>query len=272
VTPRTLRWVAASTLERCAAQMAAACSAWARGWTGLLLDASVRPCDGGGPGGTGQAGSALQLPGGERVAVAGTEGLAALWSVHGTVHGPGPQRGDPPSPGAPAAPIAAEVRRACEANLLQRLLEAVTGAPATDAVPTPVAEGAGPPLPAYGGGAAFVAHVGPLSLSIRLSGEAVAHAAVHTAPAPPLPALEAVLDAALLRQLASRARVRGSLRLADLQLPIGALMGAEVGDVILLGRGLDAEFEWNLEPLGLRLPAQLVRTGGQLALELTGGS
>lgn len=63
-------------------------------------------------------------------------------------------------------------------------------------------------------------------------------------------------------------QVRGGLRLADLHLPLGALMQAEAGDVIVLDRKLDALFEWEAAAIGLRLPAQLVRTGDHLAVEL----
>ena len=117
----------------------------------------------------------------------------------------------------------------------------------------------------YAGTASFEAWWGERTcVRVLVSGEALA----RLAPRPPRTQKPVPLDAAVVRRLATQSPVRGCLKLADLSLPLGALMQAEVGDVIVLDRRLDAPFEWEVADVGLRLPAQLVRTGDSLAVEL----
>lgn len=249
---RTLRWAAASALQRCEQRIAAACAAWACDWTGHELEAVATALPEAGAA-SGEPECALQLPSGERVAAVGAQHLPAAVL-------------DAPAAGATvpegAAPIAQGVGQACAADLAVRLLTALAEAPAAAAQPhwgPPAA-----PEPAYAGGAAFRVTVGPLRLHVHLNGSAVARAAATPPPGPrPQP-----LDAALLQRLAGHTRVRGCLRLTGLSLPIGALLQAEPGDVIVLDRKLDALFEWDVPALGLRVPAQLVRVGDHLAAEL----
>lgn len=246
--PRTLRWPTEPALARCAEQIAAACSAWAQAWTGRALEAEVQA--GAAPGGPQRS---LALASGERVALAGGDlaGLFAADAAEGFAAGP-----DGPT-------ITREVCAAAETDLLERVFAAVVGPVVTGAVPMPDRPDAQQGLP-YAGAASFEAWLGQVCLHVQVSGEALAHLAP---PAPrslkPLP-----LDAAAVRRLATQSHVRGRLMLADLSLPLGALMQAEVGDVIVLDRKLDAPFEWEVEALDLRLPAQLVRTGDKLAAEL----
>jgi hypothetical protein len=268
VAVRTLRWAAAATLQRCEQRIAAACAAWARDWTGheleavamALLDAKAAALLGGRPSAGEPAATpgrepecALQLPSGERVAAAGAEHLPCT-----VLDAPG---AGSTLPGGAAA-IAQGVGQACAADLVVRLLAALAEAPAAGAQPH-----WGPPAapdPAYAGGAGFGVTVGPLRLHVHLNGSAVA----RLAGAPPAGPRPQPLDAAMLQRLAGHTRVRGCLRLAGLRLPIGPLLQAEVGDVIVLDRKLDALCEWEVPALGLRVPAQLVRVGDHLAAEL----
>jgi hypothetical protein len=139
----------------------------------------------------------------------------------------------------------------------------VVGPVTGGAAPVPDRPDAQQGLP-YAGAASFEAWLGQACLHVQVSGDALARLAPRPARVlKPLP-----LDAAAVRRLATQSHVRGRLLLAGLDLPLGALMQAEVGDVIVLDRKLDAPFEWEVEALGLRLPAQLVRTGDSLAAEL----
>jgi hypothetical protein len=260
VSVRTLRWAAASTLQRCEQRIGAACAAWARDWTGCELKAVATALPdaqvpAGEPAATrGQEPEcALQWPSGERVAVARAQHLPS------TVLDA--QAAGSTLPGGAAA-IAQSVGQACAADLVIRLLAALAEAPAAGEQPhwgLPAV-----PEPPYAGGAGFGVTVGPLHLHVQLNGSAVARLA-GALPAGPRPQ---PLDAAMLQRLAGHTRVRGCLRLAGLSLPVGALLQAEPGDVIVLDRKLDALFEWDVPALGLRVPAQLVRVGNHLAAEL----
>jgi hypothetical protein len=243
-----LRWPAEPALARCAEQSAAACSAWAQAWTGRVLEAEVQA--GAAPGWPQRS---LALASGERVALAGGD-LAGLFAA-------GAGAGFAAGPEGPS--ITQEVGAAAETDLLERVFAAVVGPVATGAVPMPDRPDAQQGLP-YAGAACFEAWLGQVCLHVQVSGEALA----HLAPRAPRVLKPLPLDAAAVRRLATQSHVRGRLLLAGLDLPLGALMQAEVGDVIVLDRKLDALFEWEVESLGLRLPAQLVRTGDKLAAEL----
>ena len=245
---RTLRWPAESALARCAEQIAAACTAWAQAWTGRALEAEVQA--GAAPGWPQRS---LALASGERVALAGGD-LAALFAADAEV-------GFAAGPDGPS--LTHEVCAAAETDLLERVFAAVVGPVAGGAVPVPDRPDAQQGLP-YAGAASFEAWLGQACLHVQVSGDALA----RLAPRPPRVLKPLPLDAAAVRRLATQSHVRGRLLLAGLDLPLGALMQAEVGDVIVLDRKLDALFEWEVEALGLRLPAQLVRTGDSLAAEL----
>lgn len=246
---RTLRWPTEPALARCAEQIAAACTAWAQAWTGRALEAEVQP--GAAPGWPQRS---LALVSGERVALAGAD-LAALFA-------PDAEVGFAASAEGPS--ITREVCAAAETDLLERVFAAVVGPVAGGEVPVPDRPATQEGLP-YAGTASFEAWWGEQAcVHLQVSGEALA----RLAPRPPRTLKPLPLDAAVVRRLATQSRVRGCLKLADLTLPLGALMQAEVGDVIVLDRKLDALFEWEVEAVGLRLPAQLVRTGDSLAVEL----
>lgn len=247
---RTLRWPTESALARCSEQIAAACAAWAEAWTGQALEAEVQP--GAAPGWPQRS---LALATGERVALAGAD-LAALFAAGNGVAGFAATSEGPS--------ITHEACAAAESDLLERLFAAVMGPVAGAGVPVPDRPDAQQGLP-YAGAASFEAWLaGRACVHVQVSGEALA----RLAPQPPRTLKPLPLDAAAVRRLATHSRVRGCLMLADLNLPLGALMQAEVGDVIVLDRKLDALFEWEVEAIGLRLPAQLVRTGDSLAVEL----
>lgn len=247
---RTLRWPTESALARCAGQIAAACAAWAQAWTGQALEAEVQP--GSAPGWPQRS---LALATGERVALAGAD-LAALFAAGDAA------AGSAATPDGPS--ITQEACAAAEIDLLERLFAAVVSSMTGDAAPLPDRPDAQQGLP-HAGAASFEAWLaGRACVHVQVSGEALA----RLAPQPPRTLKPLPLEAAAVRGLASHSRVRGCLKLADLHLPLGALMQAEVGDVIVLDRKLDALFEWEVEAIGLRLPAQLVRTGDNLAAEL----
>lgn len=250
---RPLRWTGEAALTRCAAQIAMACTAWAQAWTGRTLSAEVRA--GSAPGWPQRS---LALASGERVALGGVD-LAALFVAN-------PE--DAPADGFGATPEGPSIRHAvaaaAETDLLERIFAAVVRTAAGGEAPVPDRPAAEVDLP-YAGTASFEARWGERAyVHVQVSGAALA----HLAPPPARTLKPLPLEAAAVRRLAAQSHVQGCLRLADLHLPLGALMQAEVGDVIVLDRKLDAPFEWAVEAVGLCLPAQLVRTGDSLAVEL----
>ncbi|HET7863055.1 MAG TPA: FliM/FliN family flagellar motor C-terminal domain-containing protein [Burkholderiaceae bacterium] len=246
---RPLRWTGEAALTRCAAQIATACTAWAQAWTGRTLSVEVRA--GSAPGWPQRS---LALASGERVALGGVD-LAALFENH-------PTDGFSATPEGPS--IRHAVGSAAETDLLERVFAAVVGTAAGGEVPVPDRPSSEVDLP-YAGTASFEARWSEQArVHVQVSGAALA----HLAPRPARTLKPQPLEAAAVRRLAAQSRVQGCLRLADLHLPLGALMQAEVGDVIVLDRRLDAPFEWAVDAVGLCLPAQLVRSGDSLALEL----
>jgi len=253
---RDFRLLGASTLDAVRAQAAAAVAAWAGQW-GVAADACQVLC---------------ARPGGELAGVAWEArweaGNRQLWlafppalqqSLQRAMFG----RDDRPAgfgAGQLAALAAERAAEALGAALAGALLDAAAGQGVRPGVPTQPP----PHLLARGAGTLCVTvAIGAARCRILLDGASVA------AFAPSVPAREGLAPVALLKALHATP-VRLAVRLGQAELGFSALMSVAVGDVIRLGRAVDAPVEVLAPDGGALLRAYPGQTQGMVAIEIDG--
>jgi hypothetical protein len=250
---RTLRWVGASQTRRCEAAVTKVLSAWFRDWAGFPVEVGVAACA---PQAVSNAtADILQL------------GSDPNWSL--TIADLAPAflaalEGSSVDARPPATPLARELCRRATGDLLQQLMRELWN-PQMAPDEACVASAWPAPQPAFSGDLLLSCEIASHGFFLHVGGELVARL-LPSQPAATgrLPAI----SSSTLAHLAADTRLGNEVCVGNSSITLDALLGLEVGDVVVLDQSVHKPIAWDLPGIELQLQAFLVQSNARRALEL----